>query len=404
MNIVIVFPNPFPYGDAAANRVISYTKGMVQLGHVVTVHCLQPPVRYSDKNNPNVLKPSVVGNIDGVNYVHTAGTVYWPEKGKGLIKKQWLRLKSYINSAKFLYKERRSTDIVQVYSYDTLTFYIYHWITKICGIKYLSERSELPIFIKRKDVFQKSWLGRAKTCLGERAFKFFDAWILETRTLADYYLPRAKKNVPYLLVPMTVEEERFVGLKKEHSIYGRYIGYCGNMREDDGMSILIRAFAKIASSYPDINLVLAGYSNDVPTQKKLTESLGMSHRILFVGRLSRNDIPSFITNAEILCLASPKSARASASMPCKVGEYMCTGNPVVVTGQGEIFKYLVDGKNAYLATPDSVDAFSEKLEYVLSHPDEAKTVAKAGVETALNEFGSMSQAKRMLDFYKSLLS
>lgn len=402
MRIVIIFTTPFPYGEAGANRVISYTKAMAQLGHDVTVHCLQPPVRYSEKDNPKVPKPDVEGSINGIRYVHTAGTIYWPEEGKSLCKKLWLRFKSYIGSAKMIWRERKDIDIVQIYSHDTNPFYFYHFVTALCGVKFVSERSELPNFVKRKDSYQKTWRGRMKTRLGERAFKFFDAWILETQTLADYYLPRAKKNVPYLLVPMTVEEDRFVGLQKVASEYGRYVAYCGNMREDDGMSILIRAFAKVAGIYPDIKLVLAGNSKDVPAQKQLTASLNMTDRILFIGRLTRDEIPSFITNAEVLCLASPSSARASASMPCKVGEYMCTGNPTICTGQGEILKYLEDGKNAYLPAPDSVDAFAEKLDYVLSHPSEAKVVAMEGVNVALREFGTMSQARRMIEFYGSL--
>lgn len=402
MKIVIIFTTPFPYGEAGANRIISYTKAMVQLGHEVTVHCLQPPIRYSEKDNPNVLKPDVNGNIDGIHYVHTGGTIYWPEEGKGLLKKQWLRWKSYWGSARLLWNNRKEIDIVQIYSHDTNPFYFFHHITKICGLKYVSERSELPNFVKRKEYYQKTLRRRFIARRGERAFKFFDAWILETQTLASYYLPRGKKNAPYLLVPMTVEEDRFIGLQKQPSKYGRYVAYCGNLLEGDGISILIRAFAKVADSYPEVKLVLAGHSKDVPAQKQLTESLGMTDRILFIGRLTRNDIPSFITNAEVLCLASPTSERASASMPCKVGEYMCTGNPTLCTGQGEIFKYLEDGRNAYLAEPDSVDAFAEKLNYVLSHPAEVKTVAKAGIQTAIKEFGSMAQAKRMIEFYELL--
>ena len=82
MNIVIIFTTPFPYGEAGANRVISYSKAMAQLGHEVTVHCLQPSVRYSEKNNPNIPKPDINGELDGIHYIQTAGTIYWPEEGK----------------------------------------------------------------------------------------------------------------------------------------------------------------------------------------------------------------------------------------------------------------------------------------------------------------------------------
>ena len=174
--------------------------------------------------------------------------------------------------------------------------------------------------------------------------------------------------------------------------------------EIDGISILIRAFGIVRSKYPDVKLVLAGDSTDVPMQKKLVESLGIEDSVVFLGRVSRDAVPQLLADATILALASPTSDRACASMPCKVGEYLCTGNPVVVTGLGEINKYLKDGVSAYLSKPDSAEAFADKLDEVLSDYEKAYTIGLAGKEVAIKSFGSEAQVKRVEAFYKEVMN
>ena len=198
------------------------------------------------------------------------------------------------------------------------------------------------------------------------------------------------------------ESERFSDVPKTESVYGNYIGYCGNMRDYDGVSILIRAFGKIALKYPTINLVLAGNSPDVENQKRIVEELDIKDRVFFIGRLNRDEVPQFLSNASVLALASPTSDRACASMPCKVGEYLCTDVPVVVTALGELPKYLTDGVDSFLAIPDSVDGFADKLEDALSDMPRANKIGIEGHRTAMREFDGEKQAERIIAFFESL--
>lgn len=404
MNVVIAYTNPFPYGDANANRVISYAKELVRLGDKITVHCLQPSVRPSEVDNPSIPKPEVKGTFEGIDYIHTAGSFMWPEKGKGLIKKKFIRIKSYINSFRLIYQNRKSIDLLQVCVADDVAFYFFYCVAKICKIKFIVERGELPYYVKFREQYEGKFFKKIKVLLTKRSFQFFDGMILETQTLVDYYRTVAKPEIPFCVVPMTVEEERFINVKKKPTKYGRYIGYCGNMLEIDGISILIRSFAMIANKFSDVMLLLAGNSCETPKQKELAKQLEIDNRIVFLGKLSREEIPQFLANAEVLALASPLSIRASATMPCKVGEYLCTCNPVVVTGQGEVNKYLKDGVSAYLPNPDSVEDFAAKLEIALSRTPEVRAVGVKGKDVALKEFSSVVQSRKIHDFYTSIVS
>jgi glycosyltransferase involved in cell wall biosynthesis len=133
----------------------------------------------------------------------------------------------------------------------------------------------------------------------------------------------------------------------------------------------------------------------------LVSDLHLKKRIVFYGPVERDKIPSLLMEAFILCLARPKSVQAQGGFPTKLGEYLITGNPVVVTKVGEIPKYLKDNESAFLAEPGDVSSFSDKLEYVINNYEEALKVGKKGKEVALKNFNYLVQAKKMIEYFRN---
>ena len=81
---------------------------------------------------------------------------------------------------------------------------------------------------------------------------------------------------------------------------------------------------------------------------------------------------------------------------------MATANPVIVTDVGEVSVYLHDCKSAFITEPDSVDSFTEKLIYVLEHPELAQKVGLQGKKVAYEVFNSNKQATNIINFISSL--
>ncbi|MDZ7634096.1 MAG: glycosyltransferase family 4 protein [Bacteroidales bacterium] len=178
-------------------------------------------------------------------------------------------------------------------------------------------------------------------------------------------------------VPSTVDGERFDGPFQRPVTY-KYICYSGSLtRLKDGVDILINSFAKMSASFTDINLLLAGRADTARMINSfgiVVESSDLADRVIFTGKLSRNAIPPYLCNAEILALARPRSIVAAAGFPSKVSEYLASGKPVVVTSVGEIPEYLADNVNAFSSEPDSVDAFAERMTFVLENRTHAREV------------------------------
>jgi glycosyltransferase involved in cell wall biosynthesis len=135
---------------------------------------------------------------------------------------------------------------------------------------------------------------------------------------------------------------------------------------------------------------------------QLVTDLNLNDRVHFTGKIERDNMPAYLCHAKVLALARPSSLQSLGGFPTKLGEYLATGNPVVVTKVGEIPSYLRDGENAYLAEPDSPELFAAKLEFVLSNYETAKAVGKKGSELVKTYFNYRYQSKRILEFVHSL--
>ena len=73
-----------------------------------------------------------------------------------------------------------------------------------------------------------------------------------------------------------------------------------------------------------------------------------------------------------------------------------------MTRVGEIPVYLTDNVNAFLAEPDDIDDFANKLAYVLSNYQSSLEVGIKGKELVASTFNYRYQSKRIIEFLKTM--
>lgn len=228
-----------------------------------------------------------------------------------------------------------------------------------------------------------------------------DLFAVMTQTLLDYYKGMAKPEAKFIHLPMTVDMSRFDNVPNIATDYNKpYIAFTGTMNnQKDGVDVLIKAFAKIADKYPTFNLYLAGFWHyDVPMQDNLIAEFGLQERVHRVGVLSKEQIPPFVCNADLLVLSRPASHQAQGGFPTKLGEYLSTGKPVCVTKVGEIPNYLEDSVSAFMAKPSDVDSFADAMDRALCDEQNAKRVGANGRKVAEEFFDVVLQSKRLARF------
>ncbi len=205
------------------------------------------------------------------------------------------------------------------------------------------------------------------------------------------------KNVH--VINMLVDSSRFEGLEKNND--EKYIAYCGTASNNkDGVDDLIKAFSIVAKKYPEVKLKIMGKApskDDESGNIKLVESLGLQKQVEFIGVIKAKDMPQMLKNATILALARPDSLQAQCGFPTKLGEYLLSENPVVVTKVGDISLFLRDKETALLSADRNPETFASQLIWVLEHPEEATEIGRKGAQVAMREFNYLTEAKKMAD-------
>lgn len=375
MNIALVNTIAVPSGAASVNRILSYTKGMIELGDVIEILS-------SGKSEEKE------GELQGLRYYNLG-------KGKGFFDQ-------CIALARILTRIRRNKyDVVILVTNSLLLIYPIFILCKIYQIKLLQEKSEFPFVLMKKGFFAKCWAWYYTTT----TYKLFDGLIVMTKPLIEYFGKKVRKGCRMIEVPMTVDFDRFSIKRNESKEYGDYIAYCGNMAGNkDGVMNLIEAFDIASKKIKDIKLLLIGGSTvpeDLIKLEEYAKDKGEG-RIIFYGRASRDEIPRLLVNAKALALARPSSLQSTGGFPTKLGEYLATSNPVAVTAVGDIPRYL-NNSNSFIVEPDNNQAFAEKLVAIFDNYPYAQEIGQRGRKVAEYNFDYKVQAPRIHDFLQGFL-
>jgi glycosyltransferase involved in cell wall biosynthesis len=393
LKIIFISSDKYPDGGASPNRHMAYAKGLVESGNEVTFILLLPQ---------NSVQPNF--SLDGINFVCLSPnhTMIIDKK----LKKQLTILKSVRHGRQLIKNLYKKGEIDVVILLDTYISSLSPFL-RLCKkmrIKVLHERTENPLAIERKG------LGRVNDLIYRRfILPKFDGIFVISKALKEYFTIITREKIPVTVINMIVDPSRFDFELTSKSDSKRYIAYCGSMEiEKDGIDILIRSFgtALEENEIPgDLNLMLIGDNTNKALMNKLYQILAESKcqdRVIFTGRISRKELPGLLVNAQALALARPDSIQAQGGFPTKLGEYLSTGKPVIITNTGEIGLFLKDGYNAFIAQPGSKESFSKKIREVFDNYPAAVQIGLRGKELIYSEFNYFKQANRLVEFIERI--
>jgi glycosyltransferase involved in cell wall biosynthesis len=389
MKIIILLHYSFPDSHASANRFIAIAKALKYSGHYVKVISFQATRVSSD-----VEKYSTNGIFEGIEYENATGISF---RHKSFTKRNYYKIYGKLRLFDKIFTENKKgkIDFVFFSSRTPLLNSALFFYLKAMNIKSLIESSEFPeIFLNRTIKGYILYFLYKNVLIRSR---FVTGMILMTHKLDEYYKKLTKNKIPTLVLPMSVDMSRFnsttILVHKEDE---SYIAYCGSLNnQKDGIDILIKSYLKIRMIYPKVKLYIIGGTTNAEylrSLKNLVNDLNLEQDVSFKGFVDRADVPPLLSKAIALALARPSSLQASGGFPTKLGEYLATSKPVVVTDVGEITKYLKDGVSAYISEPDSVEAFSDKLLECISDPERSKMVGFEGFKVASDNFDYKRQS------------
>ena len=355
----IIIAHYYSPGSAATNRIIAYAKGFTEIGVRVLL------VLGSSNKEQKPILPGV--DIVSVCSKHTELS----RKMAQVIERHY----------------QKSNTAVLVYGTPVFTLYC---SKRKYNIFY--ECTEVPLYGKAGSLAQRL-KEKIKITLAKRA----TGMLVISKALQDYFSKKGIKDI--CVVNMFVDGDRFKVIPVEGTS-GKYIAYCGTISSHkDGVDDLIKAFSIFSRQHEDYHLMLIGRFENKESEaylKQLVSNFGLTAKVDFVGMVPSSKMPALLCGARMLALARPDNEQAKYGFPTKLGEYLATGKPVVVTDVGEIGLFLKDLYHCRLAQPDNPSDFA--------HYSEAQEIGKRGKELTEEAFSSKWQCEVALEFMNNTIN
>lgn len=384
----------FPNGTSPTKRVQLYTQGLVQARKEAFILLLG-----ASENRAKVLNHEVKGELNGVRFEYACGTTL---RGTSFFQKRWLNIKGIWVTTRRLFQLKSQKKLEAIIIWESAfpwTDLWFWWMSRLLKCPVLRERNEHPFFDEGKSAGKTYQAVYSRLVLGQ-----VDGVIVISKYLQDYFSKVIRPGGKMVKIPILVDVDTFDKVETAPSSI-RWITYTGLLNEQkDGVLTLMKAFKEIYQEFPDVNLRLVGdnkISTKIPEFRSRAEEMGIADRIDFTGMVSLDKIPVYLKEASVLALARPSSLQAQAGFPSKVGEYLASGRPIVLTRTGELSDYLRDGVEVYFTEPDNYQAFAERLRYVLSHPEEGRTVGLRGQAVAREHFDYRANMQKLAKFIDS---
>ena len=150
-----------------------------------------------------------------------------------------------------------------------------------------------------------------------------------------------------------------------------------------GVDHLISALVNV----PEARLIVAGDGDTLPALQAQAERLKLADRVLFLGRVSREQMPLYMRAADYVVLYSGYEGLSHTLL-----ESLRVGTPVIASDKGGNPEVVTHGGNGLLVPYVDVDALTESLRTALTPGTRDRLAANSSAGMERFDFGRMVEA------------
>jgi glycosyltransferase involved in cell wall biosynthesis len=164
------------------------------------------------------------------------------------------------------------------------------------------------------------------------------------------------------------------------------------------VELVFNAAIKVKAVCPEFKLVMTG--NGAEQLNELAHSKGISTFFTHLGRLPQAEFVKALTCADVFLLPFADKIYNRGRWPCKIGDYLAAGRPVVSNPVGEM-RELMQKHEVGVLTDFTPEAFAAGILEILNDPAKAQAIgetARKTAETVLAWDGIINELERAYKF------
>jgi len=228
------------------------------------------------------------------------------------------------------------------------------------------------------------------------AGQVFDGIVTATPTITARF--PSKKTVTVQNFPML--DELMPPESQPFSERPPHVAYIGGITEIRGAKEMVRALEYVANE--EVRLQLGGNFMPKGLEDEVKRLPGWS-RVVAHGWVDRGTVANLLGGVRgALVLFHPVPNHINAQ-PNKLFEYMAAGLPVVASNF-PLWREIVEGNHCGICVdPLDPKAIAEAIEFLVTHPEEARKMGENGRRAVVTKYNWDSEAEKLLSLYRELL-
>ncbi|MGN6763279.1 MAG: glycosyltransferase [Leifsonia sp.] len=176
--------------------------------------------------------------------------------------------------------------------------------------------------------------------------------------------------------------------------------FVGRITGEKHIDVLLKAM-KLLPATLDAHLQIVGGGDQLKNLQTMAETTGITDRVEFLGYVSDQQLREAYSRATVFAMPSIAELQSIATM-----EAMASALPVVAADAMALPHLVHDGENGYLFRPGDAQDLADKLERVLTMPQEELDVLKHGslrivaahdIQTTISTFESLYRGEPVAD-------
>jgi glycosyltransferase involved in cell wall biosynthesis len=261
---------------------------------------------------------------------------------------------------------------------------------KLFGVKYIFDHHDANPELYLSKYEKKDLLYKIQVLLEKLTYRYSDVVMATNYTYKNLAITRgglAPQDVFVVRNGPDLETFRAVAPKPELK-YGKpyLVGYVGTMSVQEGLDILVEVASHVKSrGRDDVHFTCVGGGPELAALRQMVKERNLEDTFNFTGRVSDQQLLDILSTADVCVNPDKPCEMNDISTMIKIMEYMALGKPIVQFDLKE-GRFSAREASLYSGHENHVADFSDKILWLLDHPEERKKMGEFGrrrVETEL---------------------
>lgn len=193
------------------------------------------------------------------------------------------------------------------------------------------------------------------------------------------------------------------GLRQRYQLEGkRVLLSVGRLSRRKGFDHVIKALPRILEQFPHAHHVIVGIGEDERYLRDLVRDLALDSHVTFAGAVGDDELPLWYNLCDCFIMPNRRVENDSEGFGMVFIEANACGKPVIAGIDGGTGSAVLDGVTGIRIDGEDIDAVAGAAVRLLSDPDYAQCLGRAGMERARSSFGWEHVAQKTVEVLKRL--